>query len=201
MTVQSLKFYLTHPVTAFRRVLLAIYEYRHPDEPWFSQGAVRKLEELLTKDMKVFEWGSGRSTLWLSKRSKEVVSIEYSEVWSQKVQEMIVESQTKNVNLKYIALDHDKSLPTPKDYDPIPKYVSEIFNYPKESFDLVIVDGHYRLTCVDQCLDYISPGGYILIDNSNRIPREEWVVPMSWPMIHQSENVMTQTTLWQKPKN
>ena len=150
--------------------------------------------------MKVFEWGSGRSTLWFADRVRSIVSIEYNKEWADKVTEMIGAKNVNNVELKYIPLDHAKHLPTPRIYEPLPKYVSEIFNYPKESFDLVIVDGHYRLTCVDQCLDYIKPGGYLLIDNSNRVPRHEWPVPQTWPLIHESENVVTRTSIWQKIK-
>lgn len=199
MRISSLKFYIKRPWVGLRRIAHAFYEWKHPDEPWLAQGAVRFLDETLTTKMKVFEWGSGRSTLWLCQRSKEIVSIEYNEEWAQKVENMLQTGNVDNATLRYIPLDHDRSLPTPLKYDPIPKYVEEIFKYPKESFDLVIVDGHYRPTCVEECLPYIAKGGYILIDNSNRQPRDQWRVPMDWPLVHESENVMTRTSIWQKP--
>ncbi|MCB0378617.1 MAG: class I SAM-dependent methyltransferase [Bdellovibrionales bacterium] len=194
-----MKFYLKRPWLLFSRLKLYLYEKAHPDEPWLSQGSIAFLKEHLQADMKVFEWGSGRSTLWFAQRVGHVVSVEYSQEWAKIVGKMLEDKQVRKVDLFYIPLEHPKSAPTPRIYDPIPKYVAKIFDYEKESFDLVVVDGHYRLTCVEQALDWIKPGGYMLIDNSNRVPREEWWVPPNWPLVHQSSNVKTQTSIWQKP--
>ena len=37
-----------------------------------------------------------------------------------------------------------------------------------------------------------------LIDNTDRMPLDEWGVPAHWPLVHQSQNVRTQTTIWRK---
>lgn len=197
MSWRAFKFYLVHPIIFIRRIGYFFYELKHPDEPWLSPKSVRFLDENLKSDMSLFEWGSGRSTLWFSQRVNEVVSIEYNEQWFHKVQEMIKE--VENINLQYVPLEHPLKAPTPKHYDPIPKYVTAIHNFDKKHFDIVLIDGHYRLTCADQCLDYIKPGGFLVIDNSNRWPMEEWGVPSQWTKVHESSNVMTQTSIWKKP--
>jgi len=199
MKLKTLAYYGRRPIKALKRLSLAFYEWRYPDEPWIAQGATRFLEQNLPLTTSVFEWGSGRSTTWFARRCKKVVSIEYDKTWSEKVNENLVEENITNAEVFFIPLDHDKKAPTPEVYDPLPNYVTHLFKYPKESFDLIVVDGHYRLTCVAQCLDYLAPGGYLLIDNSNRVPRHEWKVPEQWPQVHKSENVMTETTIWQKP--
>lgn len=199
MGLKSLKFYLLHPIIFVRRVAYKIYEMRHPEDPWIAQGAVQFLDQNLKKDMKLFEWGSGRSTLWFSKRVKQVVSIEYNSQWASKLSAMLSDKKVANVDLRYVPLDHEYKAPTQKYYETTPKYVSEIFKFAKEDFDVILVDGHYRLTCVDKCLDYLRPGGFLVIDNSNRVSLESWEIPKSWPLVHQSNNVMTETTVWQKP--
>lgn len=198
MSWRAFKFYLLHPIIFLRRIGNAIYELRHPDEPWLSPGAVVFLDEELKPEMRLFEWGSGRSTVWFANRVKEVVSIEYHKEWAQKVEKMLKDKDVKNVDLRYIPLDHPIKDPTPKYYEITPKYVAEIEKFPKESLDVIIVDGHYRLTCVDKCKDYLKLGGILVIDNFNRDTVEGWGVPQTWSLLHQSENVMTQTSIWQK---
>jgi len=44
--------------------------------PWLAKGAVDWLENNLTKDFKILEFGSGGSTLFFAERCKEVITIE-----------------------------------------------------------------------------------------------------------------------------
>lgn len=201
MSWRAFKFYLAHPIIFFRRLGYFFYEIRHPDEPWIAQKAVQFLDQNLKSDMVLFEWGSGRSTRWFAKRVQKVISIEYNSEWSQRVQKQLVEEGVENVSLKYIPLEHPLKAPTPKRYPKVPQYVAAIFQHEPESLDVIVVDGHYRLTCVDQGLGYLKKGGYLVIDNSNRSSKEEWGVPPEWPIVHESENVMTQTTIWKKTTN
>ena len=49
--------------------------------PWFVPESIHFLDELLTKDMSVLEFGSGGSTIFFSRRVKSVVSYENFPVW------------------------------------------------------------------------------------------------------------------------
>ena len=53
--------------------------------PWNTPGAIYRLDELLTKDMTVLEFGAGGSTLFYSNRVKHVTSIESQKGWYKKV--------------------------------------------------------------------------------------------------------------------
>ena len=198
MSWRAFKFYLFHPIIFLRRIGNAVYELQHPNDPWLAPGAVKFLDEHLRKDMVLFEWGSGRSTIWFSERVKKVISIEYHEGWAKKVANQLSDKGIGNVDLRYIPLQHPLKAPTPKYYPKTPNYVAEIQRFEKASLDVIIVDGHYRLTCVDKCLPYLKNGGYLVIDNSNRETLELWGVPRTWPLRHESENVMTRTSIWQK---
>jgi SAM-dependent methyltransferase len=198
MKVKSILFYLKNPIIFIRRIGYQFYEWKHPEDPWLSQGAVAYLNSFLKKDMLLFEWGSGRSTLWFSKRVKKVVSIEYNKSWFDRIIAKIKENNLKNIDLKYIALEHKIESPTQRHYPKIPDYVAEIFKSESESYDVIVVDGHYRLTCVEHCKKYLKNDGILVVDNSNREHVKEWGIPKEWILLHESENVMTQTTLWQK---
>ncbi len=149
--------------------------------------------------MSAFEWGSGRSTTWFAQRLGHITSIENDAVWYEQVQETLKHVKISNVSLKLVPLEHayaDLYFPY---YDPLPHYVEAISEVADESLDFVVVDGHYRQACTWLAMRKIKPGGYLLIDNTDWLPREQWPVPFAWPIVHQSRNVLTQTTLWQKP--
>jgi hypothetical protein len=104
-----------------------------------------------------------------------------------------------NVDYRHLALDHPPDAPTQPVYAVQPAYVRACDELPDESLGLVVIDGHYRQACVLSCLKKLCAGGLLLIDNSNRLRLDEWGVPSSWTIVHQSRNVRTETTIWRKP--
>lgn len=50
-----------------------------------------------------------------------------------------------------------------------------------------------------RALPRLKPGGFMMIDLTDWMPREQWPVPLDWPLIHQSRNVLTQPSNWRKP--
>jgi hypothetical protein len=77
--------------------------------------------------------------------------------------------------------------------------VKVVEEFDDESIDFVVVDGHYRQACILEALKKIKSGGFLLVDNTNWMPLKEWGVPCDWSIVHQSSNVMTETTIWKKP--
>ncbi|HVO55185.1 MAG TPA: hypothetical protein VMT37_12315 [Solirubrobacterales bacterium] len=184
------------PVYVSRRIAYKLYERRHPDEPWLAQGAVRFFDRELPRDGAGFEWGSGRSTAWFAARLAGLTSIEMDEDWYEIVRGRV----NGNVDLRHIAIEHGRHEQTPDFPEPTPRYVAAIDEFDDGSLDFVLVDGHYRHACVREALPKVKPGGLLAIDNTNWLPNlSEWRVPSEWPVVHQSENVMTQTTVWRAP--
>jgi hypothetical protein len=186
---------LLRPVYAARRVAYKVYELTHPHEPWISQKAVRWLESELRPSMVGLEWGSGRSTAWFAQRIERLTSIEHNPLWFERVRSQI--GKLPNVDYRLVPLDHPEHEPTRPRYDPQPRYVAVVEAFPDVSLDLVVIDGHYRQACVAAVLPKIRPGGLLVIDNTNWLPEREWGVPSHFPLLHRSENVMTQTSIWQ----
>ena len=145
------------------------------------------------------EWGSGRSTCWFAGRINHLVSVEYDQEWYVQVRKDLDHGRVGNCDLRYIALDHPKHEPTRERYAPLPKYVAIAHEFADESLDFVEVDGHYRVACILEIMAKIKKRGYLLVDDTKRLPIDEWRVPRDWVITHQSENVMSQTTISQKP--
>jgi hypothetical protein len=137
--------------------------------------------------------------VWFGKRLRSLLSVEYDPAWHAQVEAKLRGEGLTNVVCWYVSLDHDPREGTRPHYDPIPAYVRVAEEFPNEALDLVVVDGHYRQACILAVLAKIKPGGWLLVDNTNRLPLAEWGVPAHWPVVHQSSNIMTQTTIWQKP--
>lgn len=185
-------------MAAVRHGLYQIQETLHPERPWFSHAAAAVCRARLRKDSSVFEWGSGRSTLWLSQRVRRLVSIEHDPVWFRRVTEALRAAEGCTVDYRLVPLDHPLEAPTHPTYDPVPAYVSAIDRCGDATFDLCLIDGHYRQACVSAAVPHIREGGLLLIDNTNWLPLREWGVPPSWKLIHRSSYGEQETAIWRK---
>lgn len=128
------------------------FSYR-PVMPWISYEAIGVIERHLSISKNVLEFGSGMSTLWLSKRAARVWSVENFRPWHEKVAKLIRGENAENIT--YLFKD-DKS-----------GYVSFAVNSGLK-FDLIIIDGDWRDDCAKVALELIAPGGIIYLDNSDR---------------------------------
>ncbi len=175
-----------------------LYEQRHPDHPWLAPDAIAWLEDNLRPEMKGFEWGSGRSTLWFARRIASLTSIESDASWHNQVSRMVSESGLTNVDLRLVPLEHPDADTYRNDYTPLPANPATILEISDSSLDFVVVDGWYRPVCSRAALSKLKPGGLLLIDNTNWDDPPHVHVPKDWPLVHRSRNVMTETSVWRK---
>lgn len=135
------------------RIRLWLFSRSHPDAPWLTAEAVSILSTWLQPNDRGLEWGSGRSTLWLSGRIAHLVSIESDPVWFTKVQQMT--TGRKNVDLRF--------------QDDEAGYVSVTEEISPLSLDFVLVDGALaRDLCAHRAIALLKPGGMLVLDNANR---------------------------------
>jgi hypothetical protein len=180
--------------------------------PWVTYGAIDWFDHHLTKDMVLFEWGAGGSTTFFSKRVKQVISIEHDSPWYEVVVNALEKKTYKNVSLKLIE-------PVPSEnIDPwytttdsafigysFELYIRAIDSYPDAYFDIVFVDGRARPGCIRQALIKIKSGGFLILDNSDRLEYDNgknlisgWRITSIFgpgPYV----NYPTGTTIWQCP--
>jgi hypothetical protein len=119
--------------------------------PWYTYSAIAFLEDKVRKNMFVFEYGSGTSTIWWSDHATKVVSCEHDKKWYQKLKPIVA------VNVDYIFFD----------LIPGGNYSRAVKQY-NDEFDIVVIDGRDRVNCVKDSLYSLKHDGVIVWDNSDR---------------------------------
>ena len=119
---------------------------------------VRSLEERLTKDLSLFEFGSDYSTLFYAKKVRAVTSVEFDKKWLNIIKTQVPD----NVNIIFKREDVDG------DYC---RVIGEI----GDQYDVVIVDGRNEVNCIKQSISALSSQGVILLDDSQRERYQEGI--------------------------
>jgi predicted O-methyltransferase YrrM len=159
------------------RSLFAIYridQMIHLDLPWWTFNAIERTDAFLKgrRQARVFEYGSGASTIWLARRAASVTSVEHDRPWYDLVKEKL--APYPHAQLRHVAPDPEgQTDPSCVSEKPGWKgrsfraYVDAIESIPGP-FDLIVIDGRARPACLDRALHKIAPDGMILFDNSHR---------------------------------
>jgi predicted O-methyltransferase YrrM len=149
--------------------------------PWLAIEAIEWLDGYLDAQMRAFEWGSGGSTLFLARRVRALVTVEHDATWHDAVSRQLESAGFENC--RYLLRE-----PVPeterRDASAVPgayassdegfagrsfrEYCAAIDVYPDESFDLVVVDGRARPSCIWHARTKVRQGGVIIVDNSER---------------------------------
>jgi len=124
--------------------------------PWMTYPFIKFIEPRLNKNMKIFEYGCGNSTLWFANRVALIVSCEHYIEWFNKIKKKI----PVNTTLVY------KNSQQGDDYS---KEVSKYKNY----FDIVVIDGEERVSCAMNSVGALNEKGVIIWDNSERNENQE----------------------------
>ena len=148
-----------------------LHDFLRLDLPWWTFDSGHQVEEFLKSrsGARVFEWGSGASTVWLAKRAKQVTSIEYDMEWFDALSPLAPE----NVDLRFVPAGprNERSLYGSKRWGyrgfDFGEYVCAIDSFPNP-FDLIVIDGRAREACLHRAISHLAPGGLIVLDNVNR---------------------------------
>lgn len=148
--------------------------------PWVTYPAIHFLSKRLRKSFRLFEYGSGRSTLWFAERVGEVVSVEHDANWHDKLKR----SLPFNAHLLHRPAEPLGSAPPPppiqgsspaisrtfQEYNGLDfsSYVLAINGYPDRYFDVIVVDGRARESCLFSAIAKVKQGGVVVLDNSER---------------------------------
>ena len=150
--------------------------------PWLTFPSINFLNKNINKQMTVFEYGSGGSTLFWSERIKQIISVEHDKKWYEKVKKELELREIKHVSYFLLEAEEDpdfalKSSANPNDYisddenfvgQKFEQYVRKIDEYPDEYFDIILIDGRARPSCIAHGMKKLKPQGYLVIDNSER---------------------------------
>lgn len=158
--------------------------------PWLTFDAIRVIDKHLVPGTRLFEYGSGHSTLYWAQRGIRVHSMEDHADWFE------------------IARCKLSELPNAKvSFAPDEKGYVRGIDAVDGDFDVVLVDGAFRMACIDAAVSRVRPGGLLVVDNTDWhwFTKVDGHFPAEWrkrvfkgcaPFI----GYPSQTTIWQKPK-
>ncbi|UAA37776.1 hypothetical protein KIH87_13825 [Paraneptunicella aestuarii] len=116
--------------------------------PLYTYPAIEYINQFDYSQKRVFEFGSGASTLFWMKRAQSVYSLENDQGWLDKMQPQL----QSNAQIKFVTGDD------------FPFAIHEF----EGLFDVIVVDSAgYRFDCAQQALKKLAPGGFIILDNAD----------------------------------
>jgi len=142
----------------------------HLDIPWWTFEAIDAIDAFLEDrpNARVFEWGAGASTVWLSRRAAEVVAVEHDAEWANRVKGYT--DALGNVRLHMVAPARQGMIGSGKtgfEGQFFDEYVEFIHCIPGE-FDLIVIDGRAREACLSEAVSRLAPSGLIVFDDFKR---------------------------------
>lgn len=147
------------PRYAYSRMAEILYRWSNPDAPWLTKDANLFLQRHIKSHHVGLEFGSGRSTLWLARHMRSLISVEHSRKWFEKVGKSLSAAGINNVS-SVLASDSIER-------DTLPGYLSVFDGIKPGSLDLVLVDGIFRDECALRSIDCLKSGGLLVLDNAN----------------------------------
>ncbi len=154
--------------------------------PWITIASFEKiigyLNGLKLQDIRIFEYGSGGSSYFFLNHADIVVSVEHDKLWYSQLKNYSKNGHFGHWDYRLIPPDQMESSPAINALNPInyssdqnpyqnlsfKKYVTSIEDYPDEYFDLVLIDGRSRVSCLFHAQNKVKKGGWIVLDNAER---------------------------------
>lgn len=126
-----------------------------------TKGEEDFLFSYLKPEMEVLEWGSGSSTIAISKRVRKITSIEHNKVYFRQLQDKIKD------NVYPIHVFHvERNSIEKQGHDGTYENYNDYINFPKaldKKFDLIFIDGRARVECAKIAVSLLKENGVILI--------------------------------------
>lgn len=138
------------------------------DVPWWTFTAADRVEAFLGErpDSRVFEWGSGASTVWLGRRCGTVFSVEHDAAWADRMRSTL----PSNARVQLVEPAPGGSVPSAKpgfaglDFADYVAAIDDVAG----PLDLIVIDGRAREACLDRAVERLASGGLIVLDNVDR---------------------------------
>ena len=122
--------------------------------PLYTYPAIEYLASFDFSDKKIFEFGSGQSTLYWLGKGADVASVEHNQKWIDKLSPNLIGPKHQ-----YIFAGRQE------------EYVNSILKFPDLHFDLIIIDGTFnRYLCAKNAVAKIKKDGLVILDNSDWYP-------------------------------
>ena len=199
---------------------LSGYDSLSDKSPWLTFSAIDFLDSSVRIGMKILEFGGGGSTAFFCSKGAAVVTVEHDPKWFEIISRALLPF---NTNWKGILLPPERAEEQQKNdfADPFAyissdahfkgysfkRYASYADEYPDDHFDMILIDGRARPSCLIHSLPKVKPGGFLILDNAER----EYYLSDTIEKIRKSMEVVidsigpgpsskyfTRTTIWKK---
>ena len=157
--------------------------------PWFTYPAISMIRQIVSSNSKVFEYGSGYSTLFFNSIASETIAVEHNSGWADFLRkinpELNLRIHPEETEIENFERFEIQSYLNYKFEEPIghsqleniehglinrsfSNYALEITKYPPGHFDIIVVDGMARQLCAFMASLFVAHEGVIILDNSDR---------------------------------
>jgi hypothetical protein len=149
------------------------------EQPWLVFDVIERLRSLPLENRQVFEYGSGGSTIYWRQRGARVTSVEHDPIWYRRMRD----HHPPNDGLDYRLVQPEHIGPRtvdPSDPDgyssadekfsehSFARYCRQIDEFPDNAFDVVLIDGRARPSCIKHAHRKVRTGGLLILDNADR---------------------------------
>ena len=141
------------------RVEVEVFRRSRSSCPNLATDCVRFLEDWLSPNDRVLEYGSGVSTAWFGSHAESVVSVENDPIWYGRVVDWTRDNDRIAVHQFCGPID-----PT-LDGAVCADYVGFLDTLPSDHFNLILDDGWARGSVALRALRSLKPGGLLLFDD------------------------------------
>ena len=115
--------------------------------PMYTYPCYEWLDSIDWTDSKVYEFGTGYSTIWWQNKKADYYGVEDNKEWYDRIKKSGFKNKVK--------------------YEPdLKKYIKTIYDYDFK-FDVIVIDGQVRFDCIKPALEKIKDNGMIIYDNSD----------------------------------
>jgi hypothetical protein len=128
--------------------------------PLMNYSIIDFLNKRIIKNIKFFQYGSGYSSIYYSKKVKDVTTIEYDIDWKNKVQFFFKKHNLDNLNVHIQAINEN-----------YPKSIKTI--NPEKKYNIILVDGRMRVEYSIEAISSLSENGVLILNNSSRDKYQE----------------------------
>jgi len=149
--------------------------------PWLTFDAIDQLRARMKDGLRIFEYGSGGSTLFWLQWRVALCSIEHDPEWYALVKARLPQGASVDYRLVVPEPSDDRNFGADP-ADPhayvsrdersrgrtFRRYASQIDEFPDAHFDLVLVDGRARPSCIRHAAPKVKRGGVLVLDNADR---------------------------------
>ncbi len=129
--------------------------------PWMPYSIIDFLKERLNKNLTVFEFGSGSSTLFFAKRVLSITSVEYDSNWYNSVNETLKAFDNAKIIFQEVSEEYINKMKTDSD---------------SGKYDIIVIDGRERVKCAKEAITCLTDKGVIIFDDTFRDHYQEGIV-------------------------